>query len=109
MLRDEKLLAVLLALGVALGVGRAIGTTAVEPAALRTDASLVHRVDLDAADAAEIAALPGIGEVLAARIVADRRERGAFGRVESLARVHGIGPVMVERLRSRTRFDEDPR
>jgi len=109
MLRDEKLLAALLALGVAFGAWRTLGTTTGEPAAVRTDAAIVHRVDLDRADAAEMTALPGIGPVLAGRIVADRDARGPFGRIETLARVHGIGPVMVERLRTRTRFRETPR
>jgi len=103
MLRDEKLLAVLLALGVVLGAGRTL-TTANGPAAIRTDSAHLHLVDLDRADAPEMTALPGIGDVLAGRIVADRESRGPFGRIETLARVHGIGPVMVERLRSRTRF-----
>jgi competence protein ComEA len=56
------------------------------------------RVDLNAAPAAEIEALPGVGPVLAARIVAERA-RGPFASPEDLARVPGVGPGTIERVR----------
>ena len=43
--------------------------------------------------------LPGIGPVLAQRIVADRHENGAFGTVEGLLRVRGIGPGKLSEIR----------
>ncbi len=70
----------------------------VEPEAT-LDPALVHRVDLNRADPDEVAALSGIGDVLAARIVASRSSEGEFERIESLARVHGIGPGIIERIR----------
>ncbi|HSQ59233.1 MAG TPA: helix-hairpin-helix domain-containing protein [Acidobacteriota bacterium] len=56
-------------------------------------------LDPDRASAADWERLPGIGPALAARIVADRAARGPFGGPEGLARVKGIGPRTVERLR----------
>jgi competence protein ComEA len=43
--------------------------------------------------------LPGIGPVLAARIMADRQENGAFQSVEGLLRVPGVGPAKLAALR----------
>jgi competence protein ComEA len=57
------------------------------------------RLDLNTATAAELDALPGIGPVLAARIVEHRRLHGAFRSVEELRSVPGIGPRLLARLR----------
>lgn len=54
-------------------------------------------VDVNAATADEIGALPGIGPVLAARIVVARRE-GPFRDVAAMSRAHGVGPVTRERI-----------
>jgi len=91
------LLAVVLAAAGIVAAGHHLGERA--PPADGTDPALVHRVDLNRADAAEVAALPGIGDVLAGRIVASRESEGGFPRLESLARVHGIGPGIIERIR----------
>jgi competence protein ComEA len=56
-------------------------------------------LDLNAASAAELEALPGIGPVLAARIVEYRQTHGRFQHVEDLQEVEGIGPRLLERLR----------
>lgn len=55
-------------------------------------------VDVDTADAAAIASLPSIGPVLAARIVADRSARGAFGSLAGLQRVRGVGPALAAKI-----------
>jgi competence protein ComEA len=47
--------------------------------------------------------LPGIGPVLAARIVADRAARGPFTSWTELDRVRGIGPATVARLQAAAR------
>lgn len=57
------------------------------------------RVDLNAATAAELEALDGIGPVLAGRILAFRAENGPFRTVADLLNVRGIGPRTLERLR----------
>ena len=56
------------------------------------------RIDINSASAAELALLPGIGEGLAERIVRDREANGAFGLVEDLQRVRGLGETIISRL-----------
>ena len=56
-------------------------------------------VDLNSADVMELALLPGIGPVLADRIVEDRHERGRFESVDNLLRVRGIGPSKLAEIR----------
>ncbi len=57
------------------------------------------RLDLNTATAQELEALPGIGPVLAQRIVAYRAQYGPFRSVEDLLAVRGIGPVLLEKIR----------
>lgn len=59
------------------------------------------RVDLDRAGRAELEGLPGVGPVLAGRILELRRRRGGFDRLEDLLEVKGIGPARLEELRPR--------
>ncbi len=63
------------------------------------DRPFEQRVDLNDGTQAELELLDGIGPKLAARIIADRDERGSFATVESLRRVKGIGPKTVEKNR----------
>jgi competence ComEA-like helix-hairpin-helix protein len=56
-------------------------------------------LDLNRATAAALDALPGIGPVLAGRIVAHRERLGPYRRPEDLLEVPGIGPRLLERLR----------
>jgi competence protein ComEA len=65
--------------------------------------------DLDLASLQEIEALPWIGPVLAARIVADRDSLGPFGSMYEFQRVRGIGPAMAGRLEGRVTFSQSPR
>jgi competence protein ComEA len=55
-------------------------------------------VDLNTAGVAELDALPGIGPVLAQRIVEHRRREGPFRSVEELDDVPGIGPAIAAEL-----------
>lgn len=48
-------------------------------------------LNLNAAGAEDLTALPGIGEALAGRIVQYREEHGPFETVENLTKVSGIG------------------
>lgn len=56
-------------------------------------------VDLNDGTSAELEHLPGIGVVLAGRIVAHRVSHGAFRRVEDLVLVPGIGEKRFQQLR----------
>ena len=56
-----------------------------------TQATIVFPIDINTADAEPLTALPGIGEVLAERIVAYRSEHGLFASPEELLEVEGIG------------------
>jgi competence protein ComEA len=56
-------------------------------------------VDVNAAGAAELSILPGVGPSLAQAIVEDRRANGPFAQPEDLDRVRGIGPATLARLR----------
>ena len=58
-------------------------------------------VDLNRATALELDELPGVGPVLAGRIIAHRERRGPFRHPEELLAVRGIGPRLFARLRPR--------
>jgi competence protein ComEA len=58
-------------------------------------------VNLNTATAADLDALPGVGPVLAQRIVDFRREHGSFASVDQLREVTGIGDAKLEQLRDR--------
>ncbi len=60
-------------------------------------------LDVNAASLAELDRLPGIGPVLARRIVEHRSRHGRFHAVDDLLSVPGIGPRLVERLRPHLR------
>jgi competence protein ComEA len=60
-----------------------------------TDGGLV---DLNAADEAALDALPGVGPVTAAAIIAHREANGPFRAVEDLMEVRGIGPAKFDAL-----------
>ncbi len=56
-------------------------------------------IDINAASAQELETLPGIGPVLAGRIVEHREQNGPFQRTDQLTAVRGIGAATYERLR----------
>lgn len=63
----------------------------------------VAPVNLNTATAQQLDALPGIGPVTAAKILAWRAEHGRFSVVDELAEVPGIGPRTLEELRPHVR------
>ncbi|OBH73879.1 hypothetical protein A5684_15070 [Mycobacterium intracellulare] len=60
-------------------------------------------VNLNTATVQELDALPGVGPVTAAAIVAWRQVNGKFTSVDQLADVEGIGPARLEKLRALVR------
>jgi len=111
--RGARVLALVLAIGTLTDLYRARFPGAVAPLPAPTlapdttppapspavEGLLTRRVDLDSAGVAELDALPGIGPVLARRIVEHRRVHGGFRHVDELLLVPGIGPRLLERLR----------
>ncbi|MBC8276718.1 MAG: helix-hairpin-helix domain-containing protein [FCB group bacterium] len=55
-------------------------------------------LNINAASAAELQKLPGIGPVISARIVDYRRIHGPFASPDSLLRVNGIGPSKLKKI-----------
>lgn len=55
--------------------------------------------NLNTATRLELMELPGIGEVLAGRILTYRLQKGGFSSVEELTEVQGIGEKRLEALR----------
>ena len=60
-------------------------------------------VDINAADAAALEALPGVGPSIARAIVEWRDTNGAFASVDELDDVPGIGPATLDELRDSAR------
>lgn len=61
-------------------------------------------VSLNRAGAEALETLPGVGPVLARRIVEHRERTGGFTRVDDLLEVRGVGPALLEKLRPRVRL-----
>lgn len=74
--------------------GARAGTTAGGPGAL---------IDLNGADVATLDGLPGVGPVLAQRIVDWRTEHKRFTTVDELGEVSGIGDKLLSQIRSKVK------
>ena len=79
---------------VAVGVPAAAGAAAPDA----TAAGGSGAVDLNTAGVAALDGLPGIGPVLAQRIVDHREREGPFRQVDDLLDVPGIGPAILDHL-----------
>jgi competence protein ComEA len=100
---DQAAVAVLVLAGLAATIGwwvsqggwqgRLIEVERAEPRVAR------FQVDVNQADWPELAQLPGIGPVLAQRIIESRQTDGPFRTHDDLLRVRGIGPKTLEQIR----------
>lgn len=75
-------------------------TTPTGTTAGATGAATPAVVNLNTATVEELDALPGVGPVTAAAIVAWRTANGRFANVDQLGEVDGIGPARLEKLRA---------
>lgn len=57
-------------------------------------------INLNTSDATTLERLPGVGPVLAERIVAYRDANGPFASVDALDGVSGVGPAVLEQIRA---------
>jgi competence protein ComEA len=57
-------------------------------------------VDINSADAEQLMTIPGIGKVMAERIIQFRNQHGPFKRVEDLLKIKGIGEKSFQKIRS---------
>jgi competence protein ComEA len=94
-LRDGELIVILAQL--------APGSTPTVPRAGAADPSAPEdprvRLNINTATAEELEALPGVGEVTAARIIAYREQHGPFRAVDDLIHVQGIADRTIDGFR----------
>lgn len=76
----------------------------------KTDATdtLPQKINVNTADPDRLQLLPGIGPVLAQRIVAWREENGDFLIAEDLLAVEGIGMTKLDEIRDLIVIQEEP-
>jgi len=75
------------------------GQEGVAPAPVTGGAVAGGLVNVNSAIATELEVLPGIGEVIAQRIIDYRTENGPFATVDELLDVSGIGDAILESIR----------
>lgn len=68
------------------------------PSSAAASSGTVRKVNINTATVAELMTIPGIGEVLAQRIVDYRTEHGIFASVNDLCNVRGIGEKTLESI-----------
>lgn len=109
--RAERIVLALLAVLLAVCVLVRVHLT--EPLATSATPLPALRIDPNTAPWEDLAALPGLGERTARRIVAYRQAQQAkgksvvFHRPEDLDPVEGIGPRLIEELAPQLRFPPD--
>lgn len=100
--REQNALATLLLVLLAVGAVAWITLGGASPKTIDIDRAerpdYEYLVDVNTAQWAELAQLPGIGEVLARRIVAAREARGPFQSPDALLEVEGVGPRKLARI-----------
>lgn len=84
-------------------LGSSVTAESVDGEGLTTDPATRDLVDLNTATETELDALPGVGPVTAAAIVAWRDANGPFTSVDQLSEVDGIGPARLDKLRDQVR------
>jgi len=78
-----------------------ISPTDVNTNALANATPSARRININTATAIELEALPGVGKVLAERIIAHREQHGPFRRTEHLMMVRGFSDNKFRAIRER--------
>jgi len=73
--------------------------TAAVPGSSASAGGTTTKININTATAQELDALPGVGEVIAQRIIEYRTANGPFGSIDDLLDVSGIGEVTLEDMR----------
>jgi competence protein ComEA len=76
-----------------------ISPTPASPATPPVPTATAQKINLNTATAAELDTLPGIGPVIAQRILEYRAQHGPFARPEDLMEVAGIGEATFNRIK----------
>ena len=91
---DQKFLVLLLSLSFIYFLGLSIGN----PHSVRSPQTPKLQVDINTADEAELLLLPGVGVVLAKRILEYRTNHGSFRHNEEILKIRGIGSKKAEKI-----------
>lgn len=65
---------------------------------LNSDRFIDGKININTAEAEDLMLLPGIGEILARRIIDYRTKNGLFASVDDLMNVKGIGESSLEKI-----------
>lgn len=72
-------------------------------------ASGFQSVNMNAASKEQLMVLPGVGEKLAQRIIAQREEKGMFASLDDLILIKGVHPKLLQELAGKTEFSKTNR
>jgi competence protein ComEA len=64
----------------------------------------VGGLNINTASLEELKALPGIGDALAAKIVAFREAHGTFNSLDDVQEIDGIGPITIDKIKGFIKF-----
>jgi competence protein ComEA len=96
---SDQNLARLLVDGEQIRIGMRAATTAPGAPAVPGAASAPGQIDINTASVEVLQEIPGVGPVLAGRIVTFREQNGGFTSVEQLTEVSGIGEVTFAQMK----------
>lgn len=82
----------------------AISVSGTPPASANLAVSSDGKININSASAADLDKLPGIGEVLSARIVEYRTKNGLFKNLDDLRKVPGLTKAVVDKIKDQIAF-----
>lgn len=98
---------VLIALMAGFFLGRNSAYSPVIVSSVPTQTQAPGLLNINTASQEELMTLPGIGEVLAQRIIAYRSDHGPFTRLSDLTLVEGIGLEILEKIADYATAEEE--